>query len=303
MKHLKLIKRFKPLEKIYTRINPFTGVILMFHRVVHQQSKINDNRLLEITPGFLESTILKYKNEGYEFVSLDDMLKKQKSYSCKPYVCFTFDDGYRDNLSVALPVLEKYQVPFAIYVTTNFIDQKSFLWWYVLEALVQHNEKISLRNGITYVCKTLDEKNEVFSLIKRELKNHSMVSEQLFYQYFDESHQLRKYDQPEMLSWDEIKMLQNNNLCTIASHGVTHSSLTLLTDNALIYELSESKKIIEERTGVVVKHFAYPYGDMNKKVAVAVKNAGYFSAVKIDGGMQRKFQRLYFLKRSWLYES
>lgn len=303
MKHLKFTKRLKAFGQFYNWINPFTGTVFMLHRVVAERSVINDNRLLEITPGFLEATILKYKNKGYEFVSLDSMLEKQKTYSDKPYVCFTFDDGYRDNLSVALPLFEKYQIPFAIYITTDFIDQKSFLWWYVLEAIVNQNETVSLSNGTTYLCRTSDEKNEVFHLIKRELQKHSMVSEQLFYQYLDESYQAGTYEQPEMLNWEEVRLLQNNPLCTIASHGVTHSSLNLLADDVLNYELSESKKRIEERTGVLVHHFAYPYGDMNKKVAEAVKNAGYLSAVRIDGGMQRKFQHSYFLKRSWLFES
>ncbi len=302
MKQLKIIKRLKAFGQFYNWINPFTGTVLMLHRVVPERSVINDNRLLEITPCFLEATILKYKNEGYEFVSLDKVLEKQKTYSHKPYVCFTFDDGYRDNLSVALPVFEKYQIPFAVYITTDFIDQKSFLWWYVLEAIIQRNEKVSLSNGTTNLCRTPDEKNEVFLLLKRELQKHARVSKQLFYQYLDERYQTGIYEQPQMLNWEEVRLLQNNPLCTIASHGVTHSSLILLTDDVLNYELTESKKRIEEQTGVVVNHFAYPYGDMNKKVAKAVKNAGYLSAVRIDGGMQRKFQQLYFLKRSWLLE-
>jgi len=274
----------------------------MLHRVVTDRSLISDNRLLEITPEFLENTILKYKNEGFEFVSLDCMLEKQKTYAHKPYICFTFDDGYRDNLNIALPIFEKHKVPFAIYITTNFIDQKSFLWWYVLEDIILQSETLYLRNGLIYPCRTIQEKNETFSLIKKELQKNPIVSEQLFYQYLDSKYHSDNYEQPAMLDWDDVISLLNTQLCTIASHGVTHSSLTIVSDDVLNFELSESKKIIEAKTGTVVNHFAYPYGDLNKDVVAAVKKAGYLSAVKIDGGFQRKIQDSFFLKRLWLIE-
>jgi len=305
MNYLKSLKQFKLLDQVYNWVNPFRGTILMLHRVVPEQSNIIDNRLLEITPEFLEKTIVKYKNKGCEFVNLDRMLEMQKDFFhfTHPYVCFTFDDGYRDNLSNALPVFKKYQIPFAIYITTDFIDQKSFLWWYVLEDVIQQNEELSLSNGITYRCQNPMEKNETYNLIKKELQKKSIVSEKLFYQYLDTQYRSKKYKQPDMLDWKDIEILLDTNLCTIASHGVSHSSLTIVSDELLNYELCESKKIIEAKTGTLVKHFAYPYGNMNKEVVAAVKKAGYLSAVKIDGGMQRKFQNSYLLKRSWLQES
>jgi len=303
MKYLKSIKQFKAFGRLYNWINPFRGTILMLHRVVTELSLMNDNRLLEITPEFLEKIILQYQSAGCEFVSLDNMLKMQKFHSDKPYVCFTFDDGYRDNLSLALPVFEKYQVPFAVYVTTDFINQQSFLWWYILEDIIIQNEEVYLSNGESHFCRTLQEKNETFNAIKQVLKKNPIVTEHVFYQYLDARYQSDNYKQPEMLNWEDVRILQRSGLCTIASHGVSHSSLTIVSDDVLNFELRESKKIIEEKTGTMITHFAYPYGDMNKKVATAVKNSGYFSAVKIDGGMQRKFQHSYFLKRSWLYES
>ena len=45
------------------------------------------------------------------------------------FVCFTFDDGYRDNLQYALPILKKYDAPFALYIPTSFPDRPGELWW------------------------------------------------------------------------------------------------------------------------------------------------------------------------------
>ena len=51
-------------------------------------------------------------------------------------MCLTFDDGYRDNLHYALPILKKYDAPFAIYIPTSFPDRAGELWWLTLEAVI-----------------------------------------------------------------------------------------------------------------------------------------------------------------------
>lgn len=122
-------------RKFHNLTHPKLGCILMLHRVVEHRSE-GKNRELEITPGFLEQTIRDYRKNGYRFVSMDevcDILEKGKRG--KPFVCLTFDDGYRDNYTNALSVLKKEQVPFAIYVTTGFLDNKQPMWWYPGEQL------------------------------------------------------------------------------------------------------------------------------------------------------------------------
>lgn len=117
-------------RKFHNLIHPKLGLILMLHRVVEHRSD-GENRELEITPGFLEQTIHEYRNKGCQFVSIDeacDILERGRRG--KPFVCVTFDDGYRDNYTHALPFLKREQVPFAIYVTTGFMDNEQPMWWY-----------------------------------------------------------------------------------------------------------------------------------------------------------------------------
>ena len=56
------------------------------------------------------------------------------------FVCITFDDGYRDTLQWAYPILKQYEVPFAVYIPTSFPDRLGELWWLALEAVVARNE-------------------------------------------------------------------------------------------------------------------------------------------------------------------
>lgn len=122
-------------RKIHNIVHPVLGHILMLHRVVEQRSE-GENRELEITPDFLKQTIDDYRRQGHRFVSIDeacDIIRRGRNG--QPFVCLTFDDGYQDNYDIAYPILKQMEVPFAIYVTTGFIDNRIPMWWYSKEKL------------------------------------------------------------------------------------------------------------------------------------------------------------------------
>jgi len=77
------------------------------------------------------------------------------------------------------------------------------------------------------------------------------------------------------LSIDQIKELASSDLVTIASHSMTHPDLTCLSLEKLRYEITESKKVLEDLTGVEITNFSYPFGRFNSTVIEEVKRAGY----------------------------
>lgn len=129
-------------RKLHNLTHPLLGRILMLHRVVVHRSD-GENRELEITPEFLRRTIETYRQQGYRFVSIDeacDIISKGRTNH--PFVCLTFDDGYQDNYDIAYPILEQMEVPFAIYVTTGFIDNRIPIRWYRDEKLGINTESL-----------------------------------------------------------------------------------------------------------------------------------------------------------------
>ena len=133
MKITDLIKR-----KIYNALHPKIGEVWMLHRVVEHRSEKPEQHVLEVTPDFLEQKILKYQQKGYRFVSINELpslITAHYSPFTPRFVCITFDDGYRDNYTVAYPLLKSLGVPFTIYVTTGFIDNKQPMWWYPGQSL------------------------------------------------------------------------------------------------------------------------------------------------------------------------
>jgi hypothetical protein len=131
-------------------IAPFTrgiGAIFMLHHVNPEKpGRFEPNRILKITPQFLELVIRQVRQSGFEIVSLDEAHFRliEGDYG-KPFVCFTFDDGYRDNLEHAYPIFKRHNLPFAVYVPTDYADGRGDLWWLALEKVIVQVDALSMK--------------------------------------------------------------------------------------------------------------------------------------------------------------
>jgi peptidoglycan/xylan/chitin deacetylase (PgdA/CDA1 family) len=244
------------------------GAILNYHRVLPLE-KI-DNSLVNISVS-IENFInqLSYLRDNFEIISLDSLLLHLSGKSNKFKLAITFDDGYRDNLDFAFPILKKFNIPATIYVATKFINNQSIPWWIILDDFIKNNKDLDnnkknkfnyFKNKILFRNQNEIDKN-LLLITKKDYKlNHSRI----------------------FLSFKEIKYLSDEKLITIGSHSHSHYNFSKLTKTQTLNELIKSKSILEKITKKKVLHFAYPYGgydNINFKYAKLLKNAGYLSAV------------------------
>ena len=116
-------------------IYPPIGLVWELHRVTWSPSPDLRYMPYDITPERLETLIVAYSNQGYKFISIDDLcdiLQHLQRMSAvrrflttkrlKKFICITLDDGYEDNYVNAYPLFRQYRVPFCIYVTSSYID-------------------------------------------------------------------------------------------------------------------------------------------------------------------------------------
>lgn len=102
------------------------AVVLVYHRVAHLAS---DPLFLAVRPETFESHVRALK-ERFEIVSAQELNSRVKNHALKgDELVITFDDGYKDNLTAALPVAEKYQIPITIFITTGIFDSGSPFSW------------------------------------------------------------------------------------------------------------------------------------------------------------------------------
>lgn len=263
------------------------GHIFMLHRVLPEKlrNNYNINRGLAITPEYLEEVIIYLKNKNYQFISLDE-LYQIVSKGEKPkqkFICFTLDDGYKDNLEYGFPIFQKYNIPFTLYVSNCFPNHTAVLWWYQLEEKIENNSVVTW-NGKTLTCNNASEKQNVYQLVRNSIKavNRSEL-DQLVKGFFNkEKEEVKKEVQKIALSWTEIKELSKEQLVTIGAHTLNHLSLKNLSAEDLEKEITDSKIELQENIGTEVAHFAYPYGgfdDAGIREYQAAKKAGFKTAV------------------------
>ena len=141
------------------------GVIYMLHSIVTGATAFVDP-FMQVQDTFLDDMLGHLVSEGVEFVSLDEALQRLEQGAERPFACFTLDDGYRDNLTVALPVFRRWNCPITIYVTTALIEHRMPYEWGCLRELIASNDHIEIEPlGLRLRSETLAEKSRCFKKI------------------------------------------------------------------------------------------------------------------------------------------
>ncbi|MBX9823649.1 MAG: polysaccharide deacetylase family protein [Xanthobacteraceae bacterium] len=244
------------------------GVILTLHHVrPARRDAFQPNRSLEITPEFLEAVIVEFRRQDLEFISLDEM-HRRLCEGCFPnrFVCITFDDGYRDNLEYAYPILRYHRIPFAIFVASDFADWCGHLWWSTLESVVSENDRMTITiEGAprTFVCRGVAEKDATMRAIHQIM---SRLPHEAEVQALAELAAMKGIDtaancSAACMSWKELSGLAADPLVTIGAHTVSHPHLRKLAPEAARREMEAGAARVESMLGVQPRHLAYPFGD------------------------------------------
>jgi peptidoglycan/xylan/chitin deacetylase (PgdA/CDA1 family) len=221
------------------------------------------------------------------------------------YVAVTFDDGYRDNFLHACPVLRELGIPATIFLATGFIESGNLPWW----------DKVCLAFKLsTQSFLSLSEMGGPVSSLEGQSKRLEVLAQTLSWlRSLDEvgrSRALRElfrtlrapsplnWPHP-MLTWDQIRTMYKHNVA-FGAHTVTHPALAGLSSQRLEEEIVGSKRIIEHRLQVPVRHFAYPFGkefDFGPEATRVVQEAGFETAVTTVWGLNWPDQDRFQLKR------
>lgn len=92
-------------------------------------------------------------------------------------------------------------------------------------------------------------------------------------------------DGGEYMTWEQLREMAGNSLVTIGDHTLSHKAAAMETDDQLKNEIMGAKNILEERLGVKVNTFAYPYGSMSTSAEKILKEGGFAAAVTTQRGL------------------
>jgi peptidoglycan/xylan/chitin deacetylase (PgdA/CDA1 family) len=256
----------------YQVLRPFVsgvGAIVTLHHVRPPRPELfQPNRLLEITPQFLDDVLVELRGSEVDLVSLDEMHRRLvEGDFARRFVAITIDDGYRDTLQWAYPILRRHQAPFAVYIPTSFPDRLGELWWLVLESVVARTEDVILSvdgREEAFRCASVAEKREAFDRLYRWLRSLATEAElravvrALASRYHVD---IASFCDELCMGWEELKTLAADPLVTIGAHTVNHVMLAKVPEQLARVEMDMSRAAIEAALGTRPAHLSYPVGD------------------------------------------
>jgi len=276
------ISRLGGLDKRFGRSHRGAGSIFIGHSVVPETAEyLFDN--LRTSAAFMETVVRYVRNEGLDIVTLDEALRRLDDPSANRFVCFTFDDGYKDNLTVALSIFERYQAPFTVFVTTSLIERTIDHWWSGLAEIIRHNDEFDIPQlGERFQARTFTGKVRLFKRLKAARECETLTEAGLSDVFSAHNVNLPRIVERDALTIAELRRLADHPLVTIGGHTRSHPHLSSLDAAQAHDEMTDNKNWLEDIIQGPVVHFAYPYGSPHScgaREAALARRAGFRTAL------------------------
>lgn len=281
----------------------------LFHRVSDEKDAMWPPMTVD-----LFKKIISHLTENFLVVPLESYLDDPGAFQTKRKIATVlFDDGYKDNIEYAAPVLVEYKCPASFYIVTDCIDRNIPTWTYLIDAALAGTTKKSIELSGEFVpekFKKLDliingRSNPMVKDVKPWMKKLSNQQRILIMQSVLQ--QCNDVQTPgKMMSWDDIRQLNRQGFI-IGSHSHTHPMLaSLQNESEITDELSISGARIRQETGNFPKAISYPIGSFDDRVVNLSKANGYKYGLAVEQQFYRpgnedlfKIPRVELYQESW----
>lgn len=208
--------------------------------------------------------------------------------SQKPPVVLTFDDGYRDNMLYAWPILRKYEVPAIIYLATRFLEGDSFLWYLDLWEIIKRKSVLEFEwkeCHYRYGLASYQKKLECFRQINQLMRSSSSLEDQKVLCWNLDADRAEFRHSSKLLTWEEVGEMARDPLMLFGAHSHNHLNLRLLPEAVCREELMTAQGLLKVHLGIEAEHLAYPHGtpnEVSRREADLARSCGFKTAVTIN---------------------
>ncbi len=278
-------------------------LILMYHRIA--QDTLDPWQLCVSPANFAaQMQVIRRRRQPMRLTELTQQLGQGQCP--RGAVVITFDDGYRDNLHSALPVLEAHDVPATLFCTAGYVGREDPFWWDRLATLLLRPERLpptlSLDvNGQHWrhewgsdASQRLAFYREVWGWLRPLADADRALALTAIAEW---SAATGLAEAPIALSHQQLRTLAASPLIEIGAHSVTHAALPALPPDEQRREIAQSKAQLEAMIDRPVLNFAYPFGDQSPETAALVRDAGFHSSCTTERGAVRAGTDLFQLPR------
>lgn len=270
------------LLAVRRRVRPIWLSVLAYHRVgVPGGGEVGDE-LYDVSPAELDEQVGHLARE-FDVVTTDELIAAYDGAPLPPNpVMITFDDAYLDNLTVALPILQRHGVRATFFVPTDYVERRRLFWWDRIALLVGRcrREMIEIRYPRPA---TLPPDRATRDLCRVVKDDYDLDLDRFMTELADScgvhisSDEERALVDGVLMTWDQLGEVAGAGM-DIQSHSRSHRGLHTLPPEALDAELRGSRELLEQRIGRQVRALAYPnwapFPD-RRDIRDAVAAAGY----------------------------
>jgi len=304
---LRLVIYFSGAAFLVYSISKNGAIVLTYHRV----NNTSYDPSITVSVKNFEKQI-EYLAKRRRVVSLEDLITYIQNGIGFPKgsVVITFDDGYRDNYTNAYPILKKYNMPFTIFLTTDYIGSDKLIWYDELRYKIKESNcdyfELKTNNSERYNIGNKKGKSETFVDLLRLLIDSSEEKRKALLLELDDELRVKvpkRIARDTMLSLEDIKEMSVENQVSFGAHTCSHCRLTSVSLEDAKEEIVGSKLKIEKEIGKEIKLFSYPYGGYNERIKQILEENGFDCAVTINYGNNALESDFFELKRIGVNDS
>jgi peptidoglycan/xylan/chitin deacetylase (PgdA/CDA1 family) len=252
---------------------------------------------------------IRYVAAHYTVLAVEDVVDRMSSGRIpRDAVAITFDDGYRDNLTHAAPILARFRVPATVFLATGFIGSGEVPWYDRLAIALKRTTRRSVSSPSGEELPLTSVTARVAALGRLQTDFKTLPEAQFQTSLASVLEGLGVSAEPSrkdlMLSWDDVLALHGLGF-RIGAHTVTHPILSRVSVERAREEILESRRAIEAAVGLAPKAFAYPNGgqaDYTPAVVDLVRAAGFTCAVTTRFGVNTNATSPWELRRGQPWE-
>jgi len=281
------------IDTIGRWINRHKLLVVMYHGVTRQHY---DPPVWTQLPEVIFQRQLEFLARYYQPVSLQQVVHAISGACALPEraVLITFDDGLRNNATVAWPILRRMDIPAAIFLTVDFIETDRFFW---VDELYIYLVEAS-RSGKAWPLADLPEgrsffeAGDIWGAYLYIVEKYKRLPESTLREHLSTLAAAFPFDRTlfnedfGLLEWDQVKAMHREGLVDFGVHTATHQILTQMDQKNVEHELVASRMTLEEKLGQPVRTFCYPNGrrglDFSLEHEALLREIGYTCAFATD---------------------
>lgn len=257
-------------------------IVCMYHSITEKAVRDWGPWKYAVTPAEFQDQI-GWLTRNTTVVSIDDLVTYLSGNGSLPKnaAVITFDDGYQDYVEQAVPVLEEFDVPATVYVSTQLMADQVAPYEFSLAETLHQLETVEIEfdgESMEYDLSGEDDTKRAYSELRRLVKSAAVDTRRSLIEQIGPA----DVDEYNIVTPEMVEQLGTNPLVTVGSHGHEHRPLGELSNEFVKTNIERSTQILSDIVGKSIDHFSFSYGSTSPFALRTVERLGYRSGVTTE---------------------